>query len=194
MEKDIQTKPQIINVRGTSGSGKTWIVKAIMEKYPAIEPIHEEGRKKPLVYECKAVGVLPLIVLGHYDTACGGCDTLKTRDQVFGLARDWHAKGYNVLFEGLMIGGEVNRTVELPDCTVINLTTDVGICVQSVIDRRLAAGNDKPFNEKNTVNKKKEVDRATQRIINDKRCIVFQMDRADAYAMVEQILNLTGEL
>lgn len=190
----MSTQSQILNVRGTSGSGKTHLVKRIMEQYPAKEEYMEAGRKKPLLYTCKAVGILPLVVLGHYETACGGCDTLKTRDQVFELVRTWHAKGFNVLFEGLMIGGEVNRTVELPACTVINLTTPIDVCLDSVRARRLAAGNDSPFDTKNTVNKKREVDRATDRVEKDGRVLVLRKSRAEALAYVEQALGLTGEL
>lgn len=184
----------IINIRGTSGSGKTHIVRRIMELYGTKVNVMVEGRRKPQGYILS--GGPPgrtLAVLGHYETACGGCDTLPTRDLMFELVRSAHADGHDVLFEGLMLGGEVNRTVALHadglPLTVINLTTDMELCLDSVRDRREARGNMKPLDPKNTVNKKREVDRASDRCVTG-GVDLKALDREEAFQLTKALLGL----
>ena len=100
----------IINLRGTSGSGKSTVVRRVMEKYSqastgAINPQFSDGRKQPIGYACLPpdADVQPLWIPGHYETACGGCDTLKTVDQVYKEVTSAAELSYSVLFEGLMI-------------------------------------------------------------------------------------------
>lgn len=143
----------IINIRGTSGSGKSTLVRAVMSYYREKEPIFIEKRKQPIRYVLKNPNRTPLEVLGHYETACGGCDTIKTMDQIFDMALAANARGNHVLFEGLLICSDVKRTMAMAQFAPfisISLTTPVEQCCDNVRTRRLAGGNTKEFNEKNT--------------------------------------------
>ena len=69
---------RIINIRGTSGAGKSHLARRVMANYPVRKPVHVAGRKQPLYYEYEAPDHnVPLFVVGHYECACGGTDTMK---------------------------------------------------------------------------------------------------------------------
>jgi hypothetical protein len=106
--------PVVINLRGTGGAGKSTVVRRVMglckDRVPQLVP----GRKQPLGYLAVREGAGPHIyVPGHYETACGGCDTIKTVDEVYRLMRDAILLGRDVLAEGIMIQDDVRRAVEL---------------------------------------------------------------------------------
>lgn len=184
--------PKIINVRGTSGSGKTTLIRAIIEMYEKKRPFFVPGRKQPLFYllgrgekarQADDVSLaeeeIPhLALLGHYESACGGADTISSYipgflyppyapttekpnsyDLTFGLVRLLHAQGHDVLFEGLLISGDVSRCTKLKTdglpIEVVAINIPIEECLASVVARREAAGNTKPFNEANTRDKHK---------------------------------------
>lgn len=68
----------IIQVRGTSGSGKTTAVRKVMAELGEWEPGFVEGRKRPLFYKRERVAVL-----GHYEVPCGGGDTIGSVPEIF---------------------------------------------------------------------------------------------------------------
>lgn len=133
----------IINIRGTSGSGKTTLARAVMACYPSKAAVKVPDRKRPIgyIYQHPAGG-RPLAVIGHYETACGGCDTITDQDHIYELVRKSHDNGMDVLYEGLLISAEVNRAVKLhqdgyPLLTVA-LDTPLEVCLASINERRMA--------------------------------------------------------
>lgn len=131
----------IINIRGTSGSGKTTLTRKVMELYRSKSAVRVPDRKRPIgyIYQHPAGG-RPLGVIGHYETACGGCDTITDQDHIYELVRKTHAAGMDVLYEGLLISAEVNRAVKLhqdglPLLTVA-LNTPLEVCLASINERR----------------------------------------------------------
>lgn len=159
----------IVTVRGTSGSGKSTLVRKIMGLYSAKRPVVWGPRKKTIAYLLHSQGAPSrrLAVLGGYENACGGCDGLSLpgmRDMVDEMVRACHANGYDVLFEGLILGGERHRMIQMAKdglpLQVILLTTPEGVCLDRVAGRRRAAGNEAPLDPTNTVNKAEEVRRA----------------------------------
>ena len=80
---------QVINLRGTSSAGKRTLARSIMAAYSRQEPVYRPGRRRPVAVACRSDGRCPLAVLGHYDTACGGCDTSARLDDVFAALRQW---------------------------------------------------------------------------------------------------------
>jgi hypothetical protein len=84
----------------------------------------------------------PLAVLGHYESPCGGCDTIKTFEEVYKTIRDCHAAGYDVLFEGLLLTTETQRLIQLHEdglpLLVIALDVPVDVCIDSINARRRA--------------------------------------------------------
>jgi hypothetical protein len=144
----------IVCVRGTSGSGKTTLVRETVSVYNKREDFFKEGRKQPLWMTYYADGKKPVSVIGHLNSACGGCDTIKTLDEVFSLVRQEHNKGHNVIFEGMLLCSDVKRIAALSeetnDVLIVSLTTSVDQCCDNIRKRRAAKGNDKELNEKNT--------------------------------------------
>lgn len=178
---------KIVNVRGTSGSGKSTLARAVMARYPRKARVMANGRKQPIGYilagalEAGVPGVeLPqLYVPGHYETACGGCDTITSMDDIYDHVTRAAASGMDVFFEGLLLSSEHNRTLALAErfgrenLLVVGIDIPLQECLDSVNGRRRAKrGPDAPgVNPKNTESKWK----ATRSVIeklqrSDVRC------------------------
>jgi hypothetical protein len=142
----------IIMLRGTSGSGKTYIVNRVMERLGQHDDtlgLIDTSMKKPAnklagYYWCSCPDILPLSVIGRYDVTCGGCDTLSwpgAPDDIERLVKQQSGQG-NVLLEGLMVsawGGDRLRRLG-PDLTVIHLNTSLEDCLAAVNARRAERG------------------------------------------------------
>lgn len=136
----------IINIRGTSGSGKSTLVRNVMSLYGQRLKIKQEARKQPIGYVLNkmAEGTCtwgnPLALVGHYETDCGGCDTIANMDEIYGKVREAHLAGMDVLYEGLLISADANRVVALHadglPVRVIALNTPLELCLSSVNHRR----------------------------------------------------------
>lgn len=213
----------IINIRGTSGSGKSTLVRSIKALYHGTTlKFKEEGRKQPVGYSCircvpPDLPGPPLGLVGHYETDCGGCDTIASMDRIFELALQAHEKGLDVIFEGLLISADVNRTVDLmksvPANTLHVIALDVPIeeCLDSVNARRrgkdlrrwkavnpLAENvTDTPegvtfragVNPKNTISKHKGVKQSCARLVAA-GVPVHVLGRVAAYNKIKELLGL----
>lgn len=158
----------IIQIRGTSGSGKSTIVKELMKQYQWT-PIYETGRKLPIGYEAPHKQG-KIIVLGHYEPSakCGGLDTIKNGlDHIDKLYRSLGATDNTVILsEGLFQSYEFNRTILLDTVRVVFLTTSIEECLERVRRRRVENGNLSPLNEHQTRSKFRSVELCRQRLIN----------------------------
>lgn len=107
----------IVGISGTSGSGKSTIVRRVMNLYPnRVEIPRGEDSKRPLKYVLHRDGFKPLSVFGHYETATGGCDTITTiRQDLRVMAKEWYDKGHDILFEGLIISAKKGVFEEIRD-------------------------------------------------------------------------------
>lgn len=149
----------IINIRGTSGSGKSSLARRVMDMYGGRLRIRKEGRTRPYGYLlCRGGGGKGLYVPGHYECPCGGCDTIKGLDEVFDCVRKAHDAGHDVLFEGLIVCSDHNRTRALKDdgypLLVVSLNLTVEECVESInIRRRAKKADAPPVPPKNTLAK-----------------------------------------
>ena len=181
----------IINLRGTSGAGKSYLVRHIMTMFSITEEVFCRGRKQPLYYilRNKDEG-RDLAVLGHYNTPCGGCDTISKTQDVFDLVMKNHNAGRDVLFEGVIIGYETKRTKDLPDLRIVFLTTNTDICVDSINERRRARGQMEPVNPKNTIAKHRQCVGARIKFLEMGNIQVFSANRNDASVLVEEMLGL----
>lgn len=185
----------IINVRGTSGSGKSTLVREIMGLYEAKAPQFVSGRKRPLGYILSDSSMkLPLAVVGHYETPCGGCDTIPQMERIFELVRWSHNQGYNVLFEGLLISADSKRTLELAKTgyplRVVALNTPIEVCLSGINDRRVKRMGDDytPVNPKNTESKHKGV-RSSMAKLQANNVDAVWADRERAYEIVKELLR-----
>lgn len=155
----------IIQVRGTSGSGKSWVVRSFMETLEW-QGITIPERKQPLYYRCLAA---PIYVLGSYETPCGGCDTIGSARQVYGVILSLRTNGLfdsHVLCEGLLLSEDTKWTSQLASfgLRVIFLTTPIDQCITQIKARRAAAGNGKPLSETNTRCRVEVIERARKKL------------------------------
>lgn len=198
----------LLNIRGTSGSGKTYIVRELMKYYPRIAPVFNndrtdviqydgqyrlpKARKQPLLYSMNRDDGPPAILLGHYEGACGGCDTISSLDTIFGLAREAAEAGNDVIFEGLLVSAEFNRSDALfgdfPH-TVLRLATPMEQCVASIQSRRDARGDERPLNPKNTLLKDKAIISTVRKLQTNGRNIIFA-ERSEAMFYAKGALNV----
>lgn len=147
----------LLNIRGTSGSGKTTIVRGIMEK--GTVAVLGDNPKKPDAYRVE-LPCGPLFVIGSYENVCGGCDGIATQDEICDRVRMFIPHGH-VLMEGLLMSHSFSRYAmldrELAATGVPSiwafLDTPLEVCLNRVRVRREERGNLKPLNTKNTSDK-----------------------------------------
>lgn len=184
----------IISIRGTSGSGKSTVVRRVMKLYPFKVAKCVPGRKQPLYYILSGTGTQPLAILGHYESPCGGCDTIHTFDEVFELVRKLHTGGYHVLFEGVLLYCEVPRTVALVTdglpLHVIALNTSIEDCVWGINQRRVERGDWEPVNPDNTIGKFNGTISYMEKL-QTAGVPVFWEDRESAFTSIINLLNLS---
>lgn len=157
------SKPTVVNLRGTSGSGKTTIVRNVLS-HGNWEIWSEQG--KILGYVNLELG---WAVVGSYENTCGGCDGIRTQDETENRVRFLVSQGFSVLFEGLLISTITGRWATLAQSIDANMLfyyidTPLEECIERVKHRRLAAGNTKPFNTDNTVNRVKAIETTRQKL------------------------------
>lgn len=153
----------IIQLRGTSGSGKTTAMRAIMAGLGVPRPlaVRVAGRRNPLWYQYGNVAVI-----GSYESTCGGCDTIHGYPLLIQTVRERLAERYHVLMEGLLLSEDVKQTLSLPHplLQIIFLATPLDTCLERVKARRAARGNDKPLNPHNTSNRVDTINRARAKL------------------------------
>lgn len=190
----------IVQIRGTSGSGKSTVVRKIMEAcseklkikaHPPFQHPKFEKRRQPIGY---ILNGNQIGIPGHYETACGGCDTLPGQDIVFEQVRQSRGVCEHTIFEGLLASEEVRRTVELHEefpgeLVVIQLDTDVEVCLEGIRQRRLDRGDERPLKEDNTRNRVKVIDRACKRL-RDAGVRVETLSRENALALTTELVEL----
>ncbi len=192
----------IIQIRGTGGSGKSTLVRAVMDRYRNRLPVFEEGRRQPIGYVLSnataEVGQEPtraLYIPGHYETPCGGCDTISTGfDKIFELVRTAHANHYDVLFEGMMLCSDVRRVIDLQNdgipLSIVDLDVDEDTCIESINIRRRAKNPDaKPVNEKNTRARHRMCIKGRGKLVNA-GVTVFHLNREEALPHILGLLAL----
>lgn len=143
----------IVDIRGTHGSGKSWLIHQLLDRYEH-EPRY--NRKITKSKKPKLVGyVLPDIdtyILGPYKNVCGGCDQLGSPDFICDQLRDAATTYTNVVLEGILVSHAYKRWIEMSkelkdhEYLFAFLNTPLKKCIARVKGRRLAAGNHKPLN------------------------------------------------
>ena len=192
----------VVLIRGTSGSGKTWIANQVIARCGGLTAAVEVPLGDPTIDTSKwKTGAYvwtnpPVTLLGRYDATCGGCDTLSwpgAADTIERFILDQAALGQSVLWEGLMVssyGVERLKRISLQaDFTVVYLTTPLDVCIDSVKQRRAARGAKKPLNENNTRAKHKTLlaTNKNNKLVGIK---VEELQRPEAHARVMELLGL----
>jgi predicted kinase len=187
----------IINIRGTSGSGKTTATRALMERLGPRVPYFVEGRKRPLSYTFDEAPE-KVAVVGSYESAVsGGCDTINTFDECYGEVDRLAKLGYHVIYEGVRQTSDQLRLIRLRKegghpCTAISLTTPLSVCLDSVRARRAARGvteADKPLNTKNTSDKHRRMLQTNPQLVRG-GVPVIEASRDDVVTVVAKLIGL----
>lgn len=159
----------IIQIRSTSGGGKTWVMRQVMDALAKPWPYGWERafvvkRKNPLYYYHR-----DKVVLGSYESTCGGCDNIGSARAVYELIQkasaDLRHKTdmvllYDFLCEGLLLSEDTKWSLQMPDLRVIFLNTPIEQCLRQIEKRRQEAGNEKPLNPENTTRRVAVIERA----------------------------------
>jgi len=171
----------IVNIRGTHGSGKSTVVKKILDRYgfEAESYIEKRGGKRPANYIVQLPGVLrPLYIIGCYETSCGGCDGIQPYSEIWPRIVSFANRGH-VLLEGALVSssyGNIGRASECygDDFVFAFMDTPLKKCIRQIEQRRAANGNTKPLNPDNTIKKHEAVARSIDKIRNEfKRKVVI---------------------
>lgn len=179
----------IISVRGTSGSGKTHLARALMALYPSRQTLEVGGKLGGYLLGDR------LRVFGPYDerVQASGADAMRrfSREQKFEIIGQWANQG-DVFYEGLMEGNEVTRTVaQARDHTthVIFLDHALEDCLNSINARRALRGVLEPVNPKKTEEKFEELKRVRVRL-RQAGVTTHLVDRAGALNLVRGLLGV----
>jgi hypothetical protein len=149
-------KNQIVNIRGCNGSGKTTIVRRFLDKL-SNEPLGgKPGRPAGYKVDASPWGInIPVFVIGSYENTCGGTDGINTQEEI--AERVVKAIGHgHVLVEGLLMSkssakGHVAPILKEHGAIFAFLDTPWNVCLERVLARREAAGNDKSFDPDKTM-------------------------------------------
>jgi hypothetical protein len=153
----------VVQIRGTSGSGKTWVVKQIMASLGYWQPVMSPCGRFPLYNLSES----KVAVLGVYGGVNRGCDRLGSARTVYDLAcslLDGQAEA--VLAEGLLLSNDVKWTVQLRDfdLRVLFLSTPLDVCLRQLESRREQSGNKRPHNPMVTSNRVRHIQSARTRL------------------------------
>lgn len=141
----------IVDIRGTHGSGKSTLVRLLLKKYEHV-PVTEGYTGELLGYSLPEINCG---VIAKYTEFGGGCDGVKSADEVVRRVRMFHARFDRVVLEGILVSHTFQRYADLAtelgngDYRFLFLDTPLAKCIERVEKRRLAKGNTKPLNPKN---------------------------------------------
>ncbi len=184
----------IINIAGTSGSGKSSAMRKILQQIEPLRPyFFDHDQDKVAGY----VGVFSnkrVVVIGSYGNPTGGCDTLPNLEMVFKDVEEFARRGVCVLFEGLLVSRSKGRLLQLfrrlshIPMFIYHLTTPLDLCIESIDYRRQERG--KPPLEDHF--RTKETFRRITKITHDLGNLgipVFYVDRNNIVDNVLEKLN-----
>lgn len=177
----------IMDVRGTHGSGKSWVMKQLLA----------ENTNGSIIRDGKHVGYhlpdLDAAIVGRYDTDCGGCDGIKTADEVVRRVRDFSSVYRHTLLEGILVAHTFSRysalANELPNYRFFFLNTPLENCIARVRARRRRAGNVKELDPGNVVRDWHRIWGRLRLQCAEAGHSVTILDYRDPLAPIKEILN-----
>lgn len=187
----------LINIRGTSGAGKSTLVRELMKRY-RLQPIMAWWRRQPLGYFGYHDTAKTLFIPGHYETDCGGTDTLPSIELTYNLVRKYANQGCNVIWEGLITQSDVIRCIQLHkdkyEVRVIFLNTSLEVCLESVQARRDAKARLRgkeivPLDPKNTRAKYRQLQPQWKRF-SEAGMLIGDADRKSAFDIVTEAFGV----
>ncbi len=177
----------IFNIRGTNGSGKTTIVRKLIEecKTPIVKRdcYNPEGKK---VGEWSKIGWNA--VIGKYSTTCGGCDTIKTQADAKRLITIAASASKNVIFEGILISTIYQPwsdfAHEVGGMTWLYLDTPLETCLANIYKRN----GGKKINEELVINKYASIKRTAAKAAQDGHKVVV-LNYENAFEQFKELIK-----
>lgn len=189
------SKNIIVNIRGTSGSGKSTIAFEFLKRFPNEPLTGKDGKIKGYRVNTAEAGLkFDVFILGKYTTVCGGLDACPTQAEAGDLAVKAYEQGGHVLAEGLLASaagpkGAFTDAIYQTGAAIFGiLDTPLQVCLDRVRARRLAKGNEKPFNEKNTKDKHTQT-MSTAKALHKLGYDVRAIDHTQAFEDVMEIFR-----
>jgi shikimate kinase len=198
---NMKTTRNVVLLKGTSGSGKTYIAEQVLDRLGSSRetfPLGPKGKVGGYLWPSVKVAVL-----GRYESACGGCDSMSWKgaaDDIEAKIKELVEQEYDVFFEGLIVATwGVDRMVRVGNLlntqfTVVHLTTPLEECISSVESRRAAraAAEGKeltPLDPSNTAAKHKSL-QSTTKMQRERGVQVEELGRKEALNRVLGLLDL----
>lgn len=183
----------IINLRGANGSGKSTIVKALLDSYPHKSCYGVLGPRLPEAYNIALPKRnRPLHLLGPYLTPTGGMDVVQPYDLIPGLISKYAVKG-DVIFEGVLISkskGAVGEHLEQwgKNAVLVFLDTPLDVCIASVQKRRDGRGDERKFNPRNLTEAFKGCNRVRKTLLGEGKLRILDASRDNAFGLILDLL------
>lgn len=185
----------IINIRGTSGSGKTTVVRKLLNIARPACPYHDGSPSEKIEgYYCGGLAPVTTAIIGSYAKPTGGSDGIKPLSRVFEQVKWQHDNGLHVVFEGLLVSRSKGRIIDLWEAMhrknfyILHLTTPFETCLEGIRERRLARKNTKPVDPQRT----RETYERAAKITRDLEALgmpVKYVTRDEALQKVQDCLN-----
>jgi hypothetical protein len=186
----------IIDIRGTHGSGKSWLMHTLLG-YGCEEVVGHDPFKK---VERTLGYVLPdwdTFVVGKYSNVCGGCDQIGSADEVVRRVRHYSQIHRHVLLEGILVAhtyqryADLAREIESSQMSYVFcfLDTPLSKCIERVKARRSEAGNDKPLNPSNITKDHHNIWDTVRRKCKRDKLWVIEVPHEDPLPTIIGLLN-----
>lgn len=112
------------------------------------------GDSKITGYQCAHPKLGKVLFVGQYETACGGCDSIQPYALIWPRVVQFANFGH-VIFEGALVSssyGNIGRESAAygDEFVFAFLDTPLEVCLERIRQRRIAKGNMKPLDPKNT--------------------------------------------
>lgn len=169
---------KFIQIHGTSGAGKTTLMRRIMDDAAETEAdlpipyiVHSWTDKKTQKLKTKTFQLgcyyvlsalhaqTPFLVAGSYSATCGGLDSLSApgiADTFYPELKKIADAGHTILMEGLIqmsMGRALDLVASGYEVKAFFLSTPLDECLRRIDERRAAAGKGPLENHENTVTK-----------------------------------------
>lgn len=183
---------KILKLHGCSGAGKTTVARALMGSANEITQIIKDGQKRPEAYVCTLDDYdAPVVVLGSYESNCGGMDTVSSAAQAMEMVRYYHDIGH-VLHEGLLQStyyGAMGKDSEQygDDYIYAFLDTPLLVCLDRVTRRRDVMKSKNKFDPQLTVDKFNTIERLKLKCIAGGRRVVTFDYQADPLGQLKTL-------
>jgi hypothetical protein len=165
----------IVAIKGTNGSGKSSVVRALIAHLGKAATLRFHNKEAG--YRCP-YGDQSLFVLGKYKSACGGLDSsfsyAGAADDLLLCIDTLAAKGH-VACEGVIAitSYGFDRVTRFADkqkrkdrrMIFANIDTPAELCIERVKQRRMEAGNHKPFNPEKLLDKYESVIKSQEKLL-----------------------------